>query len=105
VITPEALEPFKTPLAEEQNPELLSYLQEKDLHAYDLNLEVQFKSEKMKEFHTITTSNMKHLYYSINQFIAHHTVSGCNMNTGDMLGTGTISSAEPESGCGSLMER
>ena len=59
----------------------------------------------MDHFHTITTSNMKHLYYSINQFIAHHTVSGCNMNTGDMLGTGTISSAVPESGCGSLMER
>ena len=57
----------------------------------------------MDAFHTLATSNMKHLYYSVAQTITHHSVTGCNMNTGDMLGSGTISAKE-ESGYGSMIE-
>ena len=53
--------------------------------------------------HVVTESNMKHLYYSVSQTIAHHAVTGCNMSPGDMLGSGTISSTE-ETGYGSMVE-
>lgn len=46
---------------------------------------------------------MKHLYYSAAQTVTHHAVTGCNMSTGDMLGSGTISSTE-KSGYGSMVE-
>ena len=55
------------------------------------------------EWHVLTNSNMKHLYYSVAQTVTHHTVTGCNLNTGDMFGTGTISATE-KSGYGSMME-
>jgi fumarylacetoacetase len=57
----------------------------------------------MTEWHCLTKSNMKHLYYSVAQTITHHAVTGCNMSTGDLLGSGTISSTE-ESGYGSMVE-
>jgi len=56
-----------------------------------------------ENWHVLTQSNMKHLYYSVAQTIAHHTVTGCNMSAGDMLGSGTISSPE-KSGYGSMLE-
>lgn len=46
---------------------------------------------------------MKHLYWSVEQQLTHHTVTGCNLNVGDMLGTGTISGTEKGS-YGSLLE-
>ena len=55
------------------------------------------------QWHTVAVSNMKYLYYSVAQTIAHHSVTGCNMNTGDLLGSGTISAPE-ESGYGSMVE-
>jgi len=57
----------------------------------------------MQDWHCLTESNMKHLYYSVAQTITHHAVTGCNMSTGDLLGSGTISSTE-ESGYGSMLE-
>lgn len=51
----------------------------------------------------MATSNMKHLYYSVAQTVAHHTVTGCNMNSGDLLGSGTISGTE-KSQYGSMLE-
>ena len=64
VITPEALAPFKTPLPK-QEPELLPYLQDPDLSAYDIDLHMLIKTPKMDEPHLMATSNMKHLYYSV----------------------------------------
>lgn len=55
------------------------------------------------DWHTLCTSNMKHLYYSAAQTITHHSVTGCNMSTGDMLGSGTISGTE-KSEYGSMLE-
>lgn len=56
-----------------------------------------------ENWHVLSESNMKHLYYSVAQTIAHHTVTGCNMSAGDMLGSGTISAPE-KSGYGSMLE-
>ena len=57
----------------------------------------------MADYHTMAVSNMKHLYYSTAQTVAHHSVTGCNMSPGDMLGSGTISGKE-KSEYGSMLE-
>ena len=102
IITPEALAPFKVALPA-QDPAMLPYLKDDDLSSYDVQLQVALKSSTMDEWHVITNSNMKHLYYSVAQTVTHHTVTGCNLNPGDMFGTGTISATE-KSGYGSMME-
>ena len=102
VITTEALEPFKVNLPE-QVPEPLPYLKEEQPYSYDINLEVTLQSKTMDTPHRISMSNFKYLYWSINQQLTHHTVTGCNMNVGDMLGSGTISGTE-KSEYGSMLE-
>jgi fumarylacetoacetase len=57
----------------------------------------------MDDYHELSTSNAKYLYFSVAQTIAHHTVTGCNFNTGDLLGSGTISGPEKHER-GSIME-
>merc|ERR1711957_765479 len=64
---------------------------------------VKLKTAKMEEYHDLATSNAKYLYYSVAQCLAHHTVTGCNFNTGDMIGSGTISGPEKHER-GSIME-
>lgn len=102
IITTEALEPFKVNLPE-QVPEPLPYLKEEQPYSYDINLEVTLQSKTMDTPHRISMSNFKYLYWSINQQLTHHTVTGCNMNVGDMLGSGTISGTE-KSEYGSMLE-
>lgn len=102
VITPEALAPFKVALPA-QDPELLPYLRDNDLHSYDISLDIQIKTPAMEAYHTMATSNMKHLYYSVAQTVTHHAVTGCNMSPGDMLGSGTISGKEKNE-YGSMLE-
>lgn len=102
VITPEALAPFKVTLPV-QEPKMMNYLQDKDLSCYDIDLKVGLKTQKMDNYHEIAHSNTKYLYYSVAQTIAHHTVTGCNFNTGDMLGSGTISGPEKHER-GSILE-
>ena len=102
VITPEALAPFKVALAA-QEPGMLPYLQDNDLSSYNIDLEMLIKTPAMAEPHIMATSNMRYLYYSVQQTIAHHSVTGCNMSVGDMLGTGTISGPE-KSQYGSMLE-
>jgi len=102
VITPEALEPFKVALPE-QEPKMMDYLKDADLSSYNIDLQILIKTPAMAEYHMMAESNMKYLYYSVAQTIAHHTVTGCNLNTGDMLGSGTISGTE-KSQFGSMLE-
>merc|ERR1711957_58943 len=90
IITLEALEPFSVPLPA-QDPTPLPYLKEEKLHSWDIPISVEMKTKNGKEFTTITTTNYKYMYWSINQQIAHHTVTGCALNVGDILGSGTIS--------------
>jgi fumarylacetoacetase len=101
VVTREALEPFRVPAPERLTP-LLPYLHETTPNNFDLQLEVDLAvcSEGTT---TISRTNYRHMYYSSAQQLAHHTSSGCAMCTGDLLGSGTVSGAEPGS-LGSLLE-
>lgn len=101
VITLEALEPFRVE-GEIQNPTVLSYLQEKKRLNFDIKLEVILQAQDSEEM-IISESNFKNMYWTVAQQIAHHTVNGCNLNIGDLLGSGTISGKESDS-FGSLLE-
>ena len=57
----------------------------------------------MEKHEQIAESNMKYLYFSVAQTVTHHAVTGCNMNTGDILGSGTISGPEKHQ-YGSMLE-
>ena len=102
VVTMEALEPFKT-IRPEQNPEPLPYLLSKGDSAFDIKLDVTLKTEKSREAVIISRSNFKNLYWDMCQQLAHHTITGCNMRTGDLLASGTISGPSKDS-YGSLLE-
>jgi fumarylacetoacetase len=57
---------------------------------FDVELQVVYKPKNSTE-KTISTSNLKYMYWTFKQQLAHHTVNGCNMKTGDLCGSGTIS--------------
>ena len=93
IVTAQALSPFKTPLPV-QEPAPMPYLAEKDHTSYDIPLQVLIETEKTTKPQLLATSNMKYLYWSPEQQLAHHTVTGCNLRVGDMLGSGTISGTQ-----------
>src|SRR5213075_2591978 len=90
VVTLEALEPFRRPLPK-QDPEPMPYLRAKDDFTFDIQLEASLQTSSMNAAHVITRSNFQNLYWSIAQQLAHHTISGCNLQPGDLLASGTIS--------------
>ncbi|KAK4369717.1 hypothetical protein RND71_009192 [Anisodus tanguticus] len=99
IVTLDALEPFSCE-APKQNPSPLTYLVEKTSRNYDISLEVLIKPSGQADSCVVTRSNFNHLYWTITQQLAHHTINGCNLRPGDLFGTGTISGPEPESyGC------
>lgn len=102
VVTMDALEPFRVQ-GPKQEPAPLPYLRSDSPNGYDIHLEVTLQSETMREPQTISRSNMKYLYWGMDQMLAHHTVTGCNMRVGDLCGTGTISGPTEDS-YGSLLE-
>jgi fumarylacetoacetase len=102
VVPLEALEPFRT-AGPAQEPRPLPYLQTDAKDALDIHLEVWIQGAKMDRPHRVCASNGKHLYWSIAQQVAHHTVNGCNLRPGDLLASGTISGPDPDS-YGSLLE-
>jgi fumarylacetoacetase len=102
VVTMEALEAFKVPLPI-QEPEPLKYLREAQPYSYDIKLEVGIQAPNMKSPSLICTSNAKYLYWTFRQQLVHHTISGCNMQPGDLLGSGTISGPQ-EHEYGSMLE-
>ena len=102
IVTLDALEPFRIP-GPAQQPEPLPYLRSQGNWAFDIHLEAHLQTAKMPERHRICASNAKHLYWNICQQLAHHTITGCNLRTGDLLASGTISGMAPDS-YGSLLE-
>lgn len=102
VVTMDALEPFRVH-GPKQEPAPLPYLTFDSACGYDIHLEVSLQSETMNESHVVSRSNMKYLYWNIIQMLAHHTITGCNMRTGDLCGTGTISGPTEDS-YGSMLE-
>ncbi len=101
IVTMDALEPFRTK-GPEQSPEPLPYLQQKGEKAFDINLEVLIKPENSEET-VVSRSNFKYMYWSMAQQLAHHTINGCRVNSGDMMGSGTISGPTEDS-FGSMLE-
>lgn len=102
VVTMEALEPFRV-AGPEQNPQPVSYLQQQGKHAFDIALEVLMQADGDAQATSICRTNFRHMYWSMAQQFAHHTVSGCNVRVGDLMGSGTISGPTPDS-FGSLLE-
>ena len=99
IVTLEALEAFRKPMPP-QDPEPPSYLRLTNDFAFDIHLEAHLQTAKMNAPHTITRTNFQNLYWSISQQLAHHTVGGCNLQSGDLLASGTISGPTEESrGC------
>lgn len=101
IVTLDALEPFR---AESPKPEkkLLPYLQSKGKRSFDIELEVSIMPENGQET-IVSKSNFKYLYWNMSQQLAHHTVNGCPVISGDMMGSGTISGPTPDS-YGSMLE-
>ncbi|MEM7297498.1 MAG: fumarylacetoacetase [Bacteroidota bacterium] len=101
VVTLDALEPFRV-ANEKQDPAVLPYLQFEGDKGIDINLEVLIQPEGSTPAR-VCLSNYKHMYWNMNQQLAHHTVNGCNINAGDMMASGTISGPNEES-FGSMLE-
>ena len=112
VVTPEALAPFRIPQPSrpEGDPAPLPYLldgADQREGALDLALEVLLLTPAMRErglpAHRLARSNARHMYWTVAQMLAHHTSNGCDLNPGDLLGSGTLSAPDP-AGLGSLLE-
>ncbi|MFV8391920.1 fumarylacetoacetase [Flavobacterium sp. LB2P6] len=101
IVTMDALEPFRTK-GPKQEPTPLPYLQQKGKHSFDIHLEVAIQPENAKPT-VVSRSNFKYLYWSMCQQLAHHTSNGCRVNSGDMMGSGTISGPTEDS-FGSMLE-
>ena len=101
IVTLDALEPFRV---ESPKPikQQLPYLQYKGKKSFDINLEVAIQPKGAKET-VVSKSNFKYLYWNMAQQLAHHTSNGCPVNSGDMMGSGTISGTTPDS-YGSMLE-
>jgi len=104
VVTLDALEPFRVPAfpRAEGDPEPLPYLQPAGM-GIDLNVEVAIRSAKMDKPQRVSRGNFRDMYWTLAQLVAHHTSNGCNLSSGDLLASGTVSGETKESR-GSLLE-
>jgi len=99
VVTLDALGDMSVP-APVQDPPVPDYLQENVRRTLSIDLEVLIQGKDMESPAAVTKSNFKYLYWTMEQQIAHHTSTGCNLRPGDMLASGTISGPVEESlGC------
>ena len=111
IVTIEALAPFRVAwLRPAEDPQPLPYLDSpavRESGAFDIQLEVKLETAQMRERHAppqrLSASSFRHAYWTVGQMVAHHTLGGCNLVPGDLLGTGTQSGPEGGQG-GSLLE-
>jgi fumarylacetoacetase len=105
IVPTEALEAFRVPTSAvtQETPTPLEYLQDPDYSSYDVQLSVAIQSPTMKEPHVVCRTNFANLYWNAAQQLVHHSVTGCIMNPGDLLASGTISGQSPDS-FGSMLE-
>lgn len=101
IVTLDALEPFRVE-GYKQEPEVLPYLKYSGDKNISIQLEVTIQAENNNET-IVSRSNYKYMYWTMEQQLAHHTANGCNINTGDMMASGTISGPTVGS-YGSMME-
>ncbi|MBN8644943.1 MAG: fumarylacetoacetase [Planctomycetes bacterium] len=109
VVTLDALEPFRTHAMKRDpgDPAPLPHLHDpydQDFGAFDIRMEVLLQTAEMKKRsvapHRLSLGNLKDLYWTPAQLVAHHTSNGCNLEPGDLMGTGTVSGPTPDSrGC------
>jgi fumarylacetoacetase len=102
IVTREALEPFRLH-GPEQDPVPLPYLRQVLPNNYDMELDVALRAAPMNQAVSICRTNFKYMYWSSVQQLVHHASSGCAMNIGDLLGSGTISGPDKHQR-GSLLE-
>jgi fumarylacetoacetase len=102
IVTREALEPFRVP-GPAQDPVPLPYLRQGGANNYDMMLDVDLRTAQMNQPQNICRTNFKYMYWSSVQQLVHHASSGCAMNVGDLLGSGTISGPDRQER-GSLLE-
>eukprot|EP00429_Kryptoperidinium_foliaceum_P009423 CAMPEP_0176009026 /NCGR_PEP_ID=MMETSP0120_2-20121206/4042_1 /TAXON_ID=160619 /ORGANISM="Kryptoperidinium foliaceum, Strain CCMP 1326" /LENGTH=661 /DNA_ID=CAMNT_0017341817 /DNA_START=111 /DNA_END=2096 /DNA_ORIENTATION=- len=105
IVPTQALEPFKTATSAgvQDNPVPLEYLRDPDYSSYNIELSVAIQSESMQKPTVICKSNFANLYWNAAQQLVHHSVTGCKMNPGDLLASGTIS-GQTEEAYGSMLE-
>jgi fumarylacetoacetase len=113
VVTPQALEPFRQPTPQRPagDPQPLAYLDDagdRERGGLCIQLEVTLTTEKMRSAglapHILSRGSADAaMYWSAAQIVAHHSSNGCNLQPGDLIGTGTLST-ESEGGLGSLLE-
>ena len=111
VVTLEALAPFRRPFAHPSgDPQPLPYLDSphnRDAGAIDITLEAWLQTDAMRrQGHAgdrLSTSNYGDAYWTLAQLITHQTMNGCNLQPGDLLGSGTMSGPAPEQ-AGSMLE-
>lgn len=111
VVAMEALAPFRVPLASRsaEDPEVLPYLSSRTMLAagFDLQLEVLLATQAMRAkaqpATRLSSGNLRNLYWTFAQMIAHHSSNGCNLMPGDLLASGTVSGPGPGTQ-GSLLE-
>ena len=111
IVTLEALAPFRAPFSRPKgDPAPLAYLDSPSVRTsglINIALTVDLLTSRMQESHSaphpLSHSNAHDAYWTLSQLVAHHTVNGCNLAPGDLLGTGTLSGPNP-SEAGSLLE-
>jgi fumarylacetoacetase len=105
IVTLEALEPYRCPVFPRApgDPQPLPYLFSEKDHGYDITLEMHLRTRAMRSPVRVSRCSSREAYWTAAQMVAHQTSNGCNLQPGDLLGSGTISGAEAGS-AGSLME-
>ncbi len=111
IVTMDALAPFRSPFSRpDSDPAPLPYLDSaanRERGGLDIELEVWLQTQAMRDAghagDRLMTSNAKDAYWTVAQLVAHHTVNGCNLRSGDLFGSGTLSGPLPEQ-AGSLLE-
>ena len=102
IVTLEALAPYRLPFTRDADePQPLPYLDSEHNRAagaFDIQLKITLATPAMREAelpaHTICQTSYRHAYWTLAQLITHHTVNGCNLQAGDLLGSGTLSGPE-----------
>ncbi len=111
IVTLEALAPYRVAFTRpEGDPQPLPYLDSEHNRAagaFDIRLDVSLQTPKMREAgqagHKLCETSYRHAYWTIAQMVAHHTVNGCNLQAGDLFGSGTLSGPTLEQ-AGALIE-
>ncbi|NIB41041.1 fumarylacetoacetase [Pseudomaricurvus alkylphenolicus] len=107
IVTTEALAPFRAAFERDAaDPQPMEYLTSDANSAngqFDISLDCLIKTEGSAEENHLSTSNFKYSYWTVAQMVTHHTINGCNLQSGDLLGSGTQSGPEHEE-AGSLLE-